>query len=305
MERWLRAQGYGPGMSPGALSAIAMEAVPRILEVLCGQPTVLGLAEREMLLYLLFRLLCVEAGRRCFEQRRIANLRILLWHHNEELAPTRSILSVLSYKSMFFEKARSGAPMRYTIVVDKSGSMVTVEHGRSRWAEAQAALEHIIGRLTPLSLLFFSSNLTAPRAIADKAAVRRAFGAERPTGSTNAALVVRTVLERWLAGDRHPEHIVIITDGEPDSKELLTSTLVEYINRLPDGDGVGITFLQVGRNHEAAEFLHELQDHLVEGGARWPIVDSLSHIDYHGLSFCDMVHAQLPGPHAPSSSDDD
>ena len=150
--------------------------------------------------------------------------------------------------------------------------------------------------------------------------MRSIFASTRPGGSTDLAGAVRVMFNQWISSDHAPLHTLIITDGVPDSQEALTRELVQGINSLPNGDVVGISVLQVrelwvlclicrspsssqvGCDHEAAEFLHELQDHLVEAGARWSVVDCLTHNDYNGGSFCDVMHQQLPGA---DSSDED
>ena len=91
-------------------------------------------------------------------------MKVLLWHHNEELPQTQAILRQVGYKSMFFEKVRARVPMRFTVVVDKSGSMATSKHHRTRWEEANLALQHLTKTLigtgdVEVTVILFSSDI--------------------------------------------------------------------------------------------------------------------------------------------------
>jgi len=112
----------------------------------------------------------------------------------------------------------------------------------------------------------------------------------RPGGSTDLAGVLRQVMsDHFYHGGGRPEHILVITDGEPDCEADVVSELVQGINCLTSETELGITFLQVGCCEKAARFLHQLQDCLTENGAKWNIIDCLTHHDYEGQRLCDII----------------
>jgi hypothetical protein len=51
----------------------------------------------------------------------------------------------------------------------------------------------------------------------------------------------------------------------------ISKEIVQGTNKLREIHEIGITFMQVGSNHEAAKFLHTLQDCITEKGAKWSI----------------------------------
>lgn len=66
----------------------------------------------------------------------------------------------------------------------------------------------------------------------------------------------------------------IITDGEPtgeSSEAQVADTLRSIANEQTDGEGVGFSFLQVGNDAAAAQFLKNLDDNL---NAKFDIVDT-------------------------------
>jgi hypothetical protein len=238
---------------------------------------------------------------------RVHRIKILLYHLNEELSPCPDILRLIRYKSIIFEKILAGQRIRYTLVLDRSTSMNSHDNeGKSRWRIAKDAIEHMaeqIEKLTSgtvhgMTLWMFSDpphNKYPGLRTCDH--VEAAFIREKVSGSTDLAGVLNNVFEDHFSHNE-PEHVLVVTDGEPNSKEEVHRVLVKNINSLTDPDNFGITFMQVGCCVDAAEYLHDLQDHLIEQGARHNIVDSLTHEDYDGLSLCGIIHRYLPSrPH--------
>jgi len=234
---------------------------------------------------------------------RVHRLKILLYHLNEELPVCEEILRLVRYKSIIFEKILAGQRIRFTIILDRSGSMNSTDHHhKSRWTIAKDAVEHMaeqIEKLTQgtahgMTLWMFSSpphnKYPGLRSCED---VEAAFCKEKPGGSTDLAGVLENVFEDHFSHNE-PEHILVVTDGEPNTKEDVIRTLVRSINRLPNPDDFGITFMQVGCCADAAEYLHDLQDHLVERGARFNVVDALTHEDYENLTLCGVILKYLP-----------
>jgi len=229
---------------------------------------------------------------------RIERLRVLLLERNEETIEGEHLLKRLNYTSLLFEKVNLGLQMKYTIVLDKSGSLLGHEHGKSRWQDAHEAIEHLTEAVERLStggmnLYLFSSKAAKHPAyfgIQTCEEVKKIFSQIKPGGSTDLAGCLHQVFDDHFTHNAgRPEHVLVITDGEPDSEQHVIHTLVSGINRLGSENELNITFLQVGCCERAAAFLHKLQDCLTEAGARFNVIDCLTFRDYDGLRLCDVI----------------
>jgi len=139
--------------------------------------------------------------------------------------------------------------------------MNTCDHHCSRWVDAGEAIEEMAEVMENLAtggmtLYMFSSPMPQhPKFIGLRCAedVQRLFSSHRPGGSTDLAGVIRQVFLDHFQ-HRQPEHILIITDGVPDSSDCVTAELVSGINQLSSPDELGLTFMQVGHDEHAASF---------------------------------------------------
>lgn len=235
---------------------------------------------------------------------RLSRLRVLLEEINEETEEGERLLETVGYFSVLFEKIVAQWKIRYTIILDKSGSMDTCDHHCSRWKDAGIACEHMAEAMEDLAVggmtmyLFSSPTTSHPKYMGLRCSedVQKLFSSQCPGGSTDMAGIIRQVFfDHFQHGQ--PEHILVITDGEPDNNAALVRELISGINQLGAPDELGITFMQVGHCRQAATFLHELQDCLTEKGARWNIIDCITHDSYHGQKLCDVVHKYLPDKH--------
>jgi len=282
--------------------------VDLILNTLAMGPSEVTNNLRVALMHMLFDVLNYQQGmdqfNTKFESRtRIHRLKILLYHLNEELPPCEEILCRVKYKSIVFEKILAAQQIRYTLILDRSGSMVTHDHhGQPRWDIAKDAMKHMaeqVERLTNgsphgITLWMFSSpphNKYSGLRKCDE--VEKVFEKEKPGGATDLAGVLENAFEDHFT-HKEQEHILVVTDGEPNSQDAVITALVQNINRLQHPEELGITFMQVGCCEQAAEFLHDLQDHLIEKGAKYNVVDALTHEDYDKLSLCDIIRNYLP-----------
>jgi len=273
----------------------------------------LGEYARKGLLSMLYALVNTSEGMPKFNQpklvdglslTRLSRLRVLLEEVNEELPEGERVLEMVGYFSVLFEKIVAGWKIRYTIILDKSGSMDTCDHHVSRWKDAGIACEHMAEAMEDLAVggmtmyLFSSPTSQHPKYENLKCSedVQKIFGSQCPGGSTDLAGAMHQAFgDHFQHGQ--PEHILVITDGEPDNSASLVRELIAGINNLANPDELGITFMQVGHCHSAAAFLHELQDCLTEQGAKWNVIDCITHNSYHGQKLCDIVHRYLPDKH--------
>jgi len=187
------------------------------------------------------------------------------------------------------------------MIVDKSGSMESKHHDVSRWHDAKRATEQMSERIerfrTPwgMKLYLFSSPGAHPKyeGLRTCEDIHKIFHHMHPGGSTDLAGVIRQAFADHFAGGMQ-EHFLIVTDGVPDNRDEVIAALISGINRLRDENELGVTIMQVGNDHDAADFLHELQDCLTEKGARFNVVDCITHHQYHGRSLAQVIQEYLP-----------
>lgn len=188
----------------------------------------------------------------------------------------------------------------YTLILDKSGSMSTNDQigGGSRWEAAQEstlALARKCEQFDPdgITVYTFSSrfrryeNVTASR-------VEQIFMENDPVGSTNLAAVLRDATEdyfrRKAAGQtKTGETILVITDGEPDDRRAVIEAIVQATQRMDRDEELAISFIQVGKDMSATQFLKVLDDQLQSVGAKFDICDTVTMDDMADMSLAEVL----------------
>jgi Mg-chelatase subunit ChlD len=167
------------------------------------------------------------------------------------------------------------------LIIDKSGSMQMQDcpGQTSRWqwcadqtAELSRAAAGVLKQ--PMTISVFSDDFT----IFDRVnidSVHRIFRDNRPGGGTNTAYALDDQLDRYFQrarnGAARPLLIAVITDGVPNDPVGLGEVILSATHRIRTAGDITITFLQVG--HEGDTFLSELDQNLVNAGARCDIVN--------------------------------
>jgi len=176
----------------------------------------------------------------------------------------------------------------YTLIIDKSGSMSTVDRpgGKTRWEEAREstlALARKCEQIDPdgITVYVFSGRFKRyDNVTADK--VSQIYQENEPMGRTDLAGVLEDALGNYLdrkaAGEAkaNGETILVITDGEPDDRKSVMQVIIEAANQIDRDEELGISLIQVGNDPNATEFLKVLDDRLVDAGAKFDIVDTIT-----------------------------
>lgn len=155
----------------------------------------------------------------------------------------------------------------YTLIIDKSGSMSAKDmlNGRSRWdvmQESTLALARKCEEFDPdgITVYTFSTkfrrydNVTASK-------VEQIFMENEPLGRTEMANVLQDALENYFkrkkAGEakQSGETILVVTDGQPDNRKSVITTIVEATKKIDRGEELAISFIQIGNDAEATAFL--------------------------------------------------
>ncbi len=189
----------------------------------------------------------------------------------------------------------------YTLILDKSGSMSKIDSGMkiSRWDNAQEstlALARKCEQLDPdgLTVYTFSNrfrrydNVTSDQ-------VETIFLENDPVGRTNLALVLEDALNQYFQrkaqGKTKPngETILVITDGEPDDRRAVIQVIIDATQRMDRDEELAISFIQVGNDASATDFLKALDDKLQDIGAKFDIVDTITIEDMADMSLKDVL----------------
>ncbi|PRP73960.1 hypothetical protein PROFUN_08153 [Planoprotostelium fungivorum] len=196
----------------------------------------------------------------------------------------------------FFEHLRKQDSRRYTVVVDRSGSMSEKVGGffsGSKWTEVCKSVQYIVQAIMAadsegMYLWFFSNakpdtfnNLKTTQEVVN------AFGSVNPFGATKLGKVLIPVFERHAAGGR-PESVLVITDGFPTDPARLVQTLVHASKATQD---MTVSIVQVGTDTYATKYLEELPGKLKEAGMVKDIVDitTTEEMDRHKANLQTLV----------------
>lgn len=173
--------------------------------------------------------------------------------------------------------------------------------GRSRWEvmqESTLALARKCEEFDPdgITVYTFSTrfrrydNVTANR-------VEQIFQENEPLGRTEMAEVLQDALQNYLkrrkAGQAKPngEIMLVVTDGQPDNRKAVMSTIIEATQSISRDEELGISFVQIGNDPEATAFLKLLDDELQNVGAKFDIVDTITmqEIENEGLTLKEVL----------------
>ncbi len=191
----------------------------------------------------------------------------------------------------------------YTIIIDKSGSMNTNDcNGRSRWLAAEEStvgLAHKVATLDPdgLTVYFFNGGFKRHDNVGPEK-VSQVFKEHEPNGSTNLAAVLHDVFANWRSrkGDgklKGGDTVLVITDGTPDDKAAAAKEIVA-VSKLMDSDAeLAVSFLQIGRDTGAQQFLKGLDDDLTSQGAKFDLVDAKTFEELESGSLTDALIAAI------------
>lgn len=189
----------------------------------------------------------------------------------------------------------------YTLIIDKSQSMSTQdqEEGKSRWEAAQEstyALAKKCEEFDPdgITVYLFSSRFRRyDEVTSDK--VAQIYTENDPMGKTNLVEVLEDAIENYFqrkaAGETKPngETFLIITDGEPEDRKGVIRLIIETSRRLDRDDEIGISLIQVGDDPKVTEYLKALDDQLLDAGAKFDIVDTITMKDMGNSSLSEVL----------------
>jgi hypothetical protein len=176
----------------------------------------------------------------------------------------------------------------YTLIIDKSASMLQCDRpdGKSRWQimqESTLALAQKCEEFDPdgITVYIFSGrfrrydNITADR-------VNQIFQDTHPSGRTGLSGALEDALHNYFArkaqGIAQPngETFLIVTDGSFRDREAVVRVIINASSQIEKDEELGISFIQVGSDREVMDFFQWLDDDLLQAGAMFDIVDTIT-----------------------------
>ena len=82
---------------------------------------------------------------------------------------------------------------------------------------------------------------------------------------------------------------MIITDGEPDDRRSVFEVIIEATKRINSDAELALSFIQVGADPSATDFLKALDDKLQSIGANFDIVDTITLSDMEDMTLSEVL----------------
>lgn len=185
----------------------------------------------------------------------------------------------------------------YVLAVDASSSMgMPLPNGQSRWvavAEAAFGLASAIEKLDPdgIEVYTFASKVQE-FGNATAVTVAEIFNTHEPFGSTNlAALLNLVLLRKWQP--EVPLTLLVVTDGQPDDKAAVAEAIIAATKKMSSDEQLAISFVQVGTDPGATNFLKFLDDELMKMGAKFDVVDTFPASGFGDRSITEILTAAI------------
>lgn len=184
-------------------------------------------------------------------------------------------------------QANPYAGYQIVVAVDISGSMNKKEEDygwQSRFAFVQDQIGYLAADLATfdedgIDVITFNHDVKLTRNVDSPKAVKELFANNRAGGSTNTTGAVKQAYELHKEYRKDPNFkstlVLVITDGKPNDPGKLESELVRISQKVKHHAAIGFTFLQVGNDKGAEQYLQHLDDMKVQND----IVDRKSFTD--------------------------
>eukprot|EP01126_Amoeba_proteus_P032236 TRINITY_DN3146_c0_g1_i12.p1 TRINITY_DN3146_c0_g1~~TRINITY_DN3146_c0_g1_i12.p1 ORF type:complete len:298 (+),score=40.93 TRINITY_DN3146_c0_g1_i12:122-895(+) len=201
-----------------------------VIIFLLASPTEFEEYNRRSLLVILRGIVRTSEGIRKFNASRekvsrLSRLRILQEEYNSSLIEGKCVLATVGYFSMLFEKIIARWEIRYTVVLIKSGSMLTHsgDSHLSRWDDAREACEYLVEAMEPLAIdgmtLYMSSSSQVNKCTSLSCAeeVQELFRSVTFDELDEQIDMTVVLSQVFLDHFQHQqmEHVLVITDCEP------------------------------------------------------------------------------------------
>lgn len=176
--------------------------------------------------------------------------------------------------------------------------------GQTRWKYAEESVSAIANKLAEydpdgIAVLPFASSFKAHENVTP-ATVANIFAEHSPMGSTVLTPPLKWCFENYLKNKKEGKAkengaiVVVITDGQPNDEDDVAQAICKFTKQLDNGDEeFGISFLQVGKDATAKNYLRRLDDSLEKEGAKFDIVDTKTMEELENIGLTEALVASL------------
>jgi uncharacterized protein with von Willebrand factor type A (vWA) domain len=218
------------------------------------------------------------------------------------MSVTEVVMNAANQRTPAGFQARASIEARdYTLIIDKSGSMSTKDQpgGKSRWAvmqESTLAVARKCEQIDPdgIAVYTFSGRFKRYDSVT-ASKVEQIFQENEPVGGTNLAAVLQDAVNNYFrrkaVGQTKPEGetIIVVTDGEPEDRKAVMEVIINASRKIERDEELAISFIQVGTDATATQFLKALDDQLQGAGAKFDIVDTVTFEDMEDMTLTEVL----------------
>ena len=110
-------------------------------------------------------------------------------------------------------------------------------------------------------------------------------------------MVLKTVFDAYFAkkaaGTAKTVTCIVFTDGEPTDRKAVEKVIVDAANKIDADEELAVTFIQVGDDADARDFLQYLDNDLEKAGAKFDIVDTRNEAEMENMTMADILVAAV------------
>jgi hypothetical protein len=144
------------------------------------------------------------------------------------------------------------------------------------WADVESAIEivapqSIIRDSDGITLYFFGDKFETYNNVKTEQSVMEIFKQNKPGGETKLTALMEEAMRPERVGVG--ESILVITDGSPNKREAVEDEIVKYTNLMKSKSELSISFIQIGDEISAKDWLKDLSSNLNYKEAKYDIVD--------------------------------
>jgi uncharacterized protein YegL len=96
------------------------------------------------------------------------------------------------------------------------------------------------------------------------------------TAGTDLYSVLKDAINCYFVSKTKPVTILVVTDGEPNDKGAVSNLIIDTSKRLEKDEEVAISFIQIGKDVLARDWLKSMDDDLTAKGDKFDIVDAIT-----------------------------
>jgi hypothetical protein len=127
------------------------------------------------------------------------------------------------------------------------------------------------------------------------AKVEQIFIENDPMGTTNLAAVLMhatdSYFQRKAAKQTKPngETILVVTDGAPDDLRAVMEVIIQASRRMEQDHELAISFIQIGDDKMASNFIKALDEQLQGAGAKFDLCDAIAQDEMADMSLAEVL----------------